>query len=121
VISSTAILEIGLAGLYDEQGPPVEDADVAFWSIPSSVLKSIHQDVTALQNKHDADLLTGLEKAGFKLDQGPDGAGLFMKYFQRGGGYYSKYNWALRLLPSSKIYLHPVLSSVLRFLRMLLY
>lgn len=48
VISSKAILEIGLAGLYDEQGPPVEDADVAFWSIPSSVLKSIHQDVTAL-------------------------------------------------------------------------
>jgi cation diffusion facilitator CzcD-associated flavoprotein CzcO len=88
VISSKAILKIGLAGLYDEQGPPVEDADVVFWSIPSSVLKSIHQDVTVLQNKHDADLLAGLEKAGFKLDQGPDGAGLFMKYFQRGGGYY---------------------------------
>ncbi|TVY34439.1 putative indole-3-pyruvate monooxygenase [Lachnellula subtilissima] len=88
VISSKAILEIGLAGLYDEQGPPVEDADVAFWSIPSSVLKSIHQDVTAAQNKHDEKLLAGLEKAGFKIDQGPDGAGLFMKYFQRGGGYY---------------------------------
>ena len=88
VISSKAILEIGLAGLYDEQGPPVDDADVIFWSIPSSVLKSIHQDVTAEQNKHDATLLAGLEKAGFKLDQGPDGAGLFMKYFQRGGGYY---------------------------------
>jgi len=88
VISSKAILDIGLAGLYDEQGPPVEDADVAFWSIPSSVLKSIHQDVNALQNKHDEKLLAGLEKAGFKLDQGPDGSGLFMKYFQRGGGYY---------------------------------
>jgi len=88
VISSKAILEIGLAGLYDEQGPPVEDADVVFWSIPSSVLKSIHQDVTAAQNKHDEKLLAGLEKSGFKIDQGPDGAGLFMKYFQRGGGYY---------------------------------
>ncbi|PMD13504.1 dimethylaniline monooxygenase (N-oxide forming) [Hyaloscypha hepaticicola] len=88
VISSRAILEIGLAGLYDEQGPPVEDADVAFWSIPSSVLKSIQVDVTATQNKHDAKVLEGLEKAGFKLDQGPDNSGLFMKYFQRGGGYY---------------------------------
>lgn len=88
VVSSQAILEIGLAGLYDEQGPPVEDADVAFWSIPSPVLKAIHQDVTAAQNKHDAKLLAGLEKAGFKTDRGPDGAGLFMKYFQRGGGYY---------------------------------
>ncbi|TVY85978.1 putative indole-3-pyruvate monooxygenase, partial [Lachnellula willkommii] len=88
VISSQAILEIGLAGLYDEQGPPVEDADVAFWSIPSPVLKSIHQDATATQNAHDAKLLAGLESAGFKTDRGPDGAGLFMKYFQRGGGYY---------------------------------
>ncbi|KAH7346631.1 dimethylaniline monooxygenase (N-oxide forming) [Rhexocercosporidium sp. MPI-PUGE-AT-0058] len=88
VVSSESILKIGLAGLYDEQGPPVEDADLAFWSIPSSVLKSIHIDVTALQNKNDAKLLEGLEKAGFKLDQGPDRAGLFMKYFQRGGGYY---------------------------------
>jgi cation diffusion facilitator CzcD-associated flavoprotein CzcO len=88
VISSKSILEIGLAGLYDEQGPPVEDADVAFWSIPASVLKSIQIDVTAAQNKHDEKTLQGLEKAGFKLDQGPDRAGLFMKYFQRGGGYY---------------------------------
>jgi cation diffusion facilitator CzcD-associated flavoprotein CzcO len=88
VISSKAILAIGLAGLYDEQGPPVEDADVTFWSIPSAVLKGIQRDVTAIQNKHDAELLAGLEKAGFKLDKGPDGSGLFMKYFQRGGGYY---------------------------------
>ncbi|KAI9054438.1 hypothetical protein LZ554_001600 [Drepanopeziza brunnea f. sp. 'monogermtubi'] len=88
VISSESLLKIGLAGLYEEAAPPVEDADVVFWSIPASVLKSIHIDLTALQNKHDEKLLTGLEKAGFKLDQGPDNSGLFMKYFQRGGGYY---------------------------------
>jgi hypothetical protein len=88
VISSGSILEIGLAGLYDETGPDVEDADLAFWSIPSSVLKNIQRDVTKLQNEKDKDVLAGLEKAGFKLDQGPDGTGLFMKYFQRGGGYY---------------------------------
>jgi hypothetical protein len=33
-------------------------------------------------------LLEGLTKAGFKIDQGPDDSGFFMKYFQRGGGYY---------------------------------
>jgi cation diffusion facilitator CzcD-associated flavoprotein CzcO len=88
VISSKAILEIGLSPLYSEQGPPVEEADMIFWATPSEVLKTIHQDVTAEQNKHDAELLKGLEKAGFKLDQGPNDAGLFMKYFQRGGGYY---------------------------------
>jgi hypothetical protein len=88
VVSSSAILKIGLAGLYDETGPPVEDADVFFYSIPNTVLKGIHVAVTAAQNEHDAKVLEGLEKAGFKLDQGPDNAGLLMKYFQRGGGYY---------------------------------
>lgn len=88
VISSKAILDIGLKGLYDEGGPPVEDADIAFWSIPAPILKGIQRDVTALQAEHDKELLAGLTKAGFKLDSGPDGAGLFMKYFQRGGGYY---------------------------------
>jgi hypothetical protein len=88
VISSASILDIGLAGLYDETGPPVDDADVFFHSIPNPVLKAIHVAVTAAQNEHDAALLDGLTKAGFKLDQGPDGTGLFMKYFQRGGGYY---------------------------------
>jgi putative flavoprotein involved in K+ transport len=29
-----------------------------------------------------------LEKAGFMLDFGPDGSGLFMKYLRRGSGYY---------------------------------
>jgi len=88
VISSDAILKIGLAGLYDETAPPVEDADVFFHSIPNAVLKGVHVAVTAAQNAHDAKTLDGLTKAGFKLDQGPDDAGLFMKYFQRGGGYY---------------------------------
>ncbi|MGH3533697.1 MAG: hypothetical protein ACRDQG_03160 [Pseudonocardiaceae bacterium] len=35
----------------------------------------------------DAELLAGLEAAGFNLDFGEDGSGLFMKYLTRGGGY----------------------------------
>lgn len=88
VISSKAILKIGLGGLYDENGPPVDDADVFFHSIPTPVLKGLHVAVTKAQNQHDREILEGLAKAGFKIDQGPDDAGLFMKYFQRGGGYY---------------------------------
>lgn len=88
VMSSDSILNIGLAGLYEEHGPPVEDADLMFWSIPSTILKAIQIDVTALENKNDAQLLEGLERVGFRTDQGPDRSGLFMKYFQRGGGYY---------------------------------
>lgn len=88
VISSEAITEIGLKGVYDETGPPVDDADLWLHSMPSEVLKSLQVIVTALQNKHDAAILEGLKKVGFGLDQGPEDAGLFMKYFQRGGGYY---------------------------------
>ena len=36
----------------------------------------------------DAEFYAGLEKAGFWLDWGADGSGLFMKYLRRGSGYY---------------------------------
>ena len=36
----------------------------------------------------DGVLLRGLTAAGFSVDSGPDGAGLYMKYLSRGGGYY---------------------------------
>lgn len=87
VVSAKAFLKFGLAGLYDEQSPPVEDADVALWSVPSAVLKSLQQDVTAAQNEYDKNILTGLEIAGYKVDKGPDNAGLMMKYYQGGGGF----------------------------------
>jgi len=88
VISSESITDIALAGLYSENGPPIEDADLCLHSMPSEVLKAVQVKVTKLQAEHDADILKGLEKAGFKLDKGPDDGGLLVKYFQRGGGYY---------------------------------
>jgi hypothetical protein len=36
----------------------------------------------------DADLLRGLEAAGFAIDFGDDGSGFLMKYHRTGGGYY---------------------------------
>lgn len=39
-------------------------------------------------NEIDGETLKGLEKAGFKLDKGIDDSGLWIKYLQRGGGYY---------------------------------
>ncbi|KAL3446397.1 hypothetical protein BJX65DRAFT_318847 [Aspergillus insuetus] len=88
VISSEAITNIGLAGLYDENGPPTEDADLWLWGLPAELLKVQQIGVTKLENEHDRATLEGLERAGFKVDKGPDGAGLLQKYFQRGGGYY---------------------------------
>lgn len=36
----------------------------------------------------DKDMLEGLRKAGFKVGMGVDGAGFFISYLQRSGGYY---------------------------------
>ncbi|RMZ76991.1 hypothetical protein DV738_g4629, partial [Chaetothyriales sp. CBS 135597] len=102
VISSESITEIGLKGVYDENGPPVEDADIWLHGTPTSVLKLIQYNVTALQNARDKEILDGLTKVGFKLDQGPDNAGLFFKYFQRGGGYYIDVG-ASKLISEGKI------------------
>ncbi|SPN98639.1 probable flavin-containing monooxygenase [Cephalotrichum gorgonifer] len=87
VVSSKAIMD-GLKGSYDEGGPPVDDTDLFVHGMPSSVLKALHLGVAKMQAGTDAELHAGLEKAGFRLDHGPDGSGLFLKYFQRGGGYY---------------------------------
>ena len=88
VVSSDCILNVMLAGLYEENGPAVDDADISFISVPSPVLKRLHQDAMKEIYRRDKDTIQGLERAGFHVDQGPDESGFFMKYFQRGGGYY---------------------------------
>ena len=88
VMSSKAGLDVSLGGLYEEGGPDTEDADLMFMSIPNPMLKRMHFDATKETAKRDKDLLAGLQKGSFKLDSGPDESGFFMKYFQRGGGYY---------------------------------
>jgi cation diffusion facilitator CzcD-associated flavoprotein CzcO len=88
VISSEAITDIGLKGLYDEDAPPVEDADLIAWGFPTTALKAQQVKLTKVQHEHDKKILDGLRKAGFGLDSGPNDAGLMLKYYQRGGGYY---------------------------------
>lgn len=88
VVSSKAIVDIALKGLYDEDGPPVDDADLWLHGLPMELFKAQQIKVAKKQAEQDRDLLTGLEKAGFRLDRGPSETGLFLKYFQRGGGYY---------------------------------
>lgn len=87
VTTSKSITDIVLRG-YAEDGPPVEDVDLLTHSYPLSVLKTLQISVAKKQAENDRDILEGLIRAGFKVDTGPGGAGLFFKYFQRGGGYY---------------------------------
>ncbi|KAK9774715.1 putative FAD/NAD(P)-binding domain-containing protein [Seiridium cardinale] len=88
IIGADTIKNLLLGSLYSEDGPPIEDADMLIWGWPSEVFKAIHQQLTTMQVDQDKEILEGLEKAGFKVDYGPDDCGIFIKYFQRGGGYY---------------------------------
>ncbi|KEF51714.1 uncharacterized protein A1O9_12349 [Exophiala aquamarina CBS 119918] len=88
VISSKFRNTEGLKGLYAEGGPPTEDADLLVWGLPMELFKTQQRKVCELQNKHDAELLDGLTRVGFKLDRGVDETGYMMKYLHRGGGYY---------------------------------
>lgn len=47
----------------------------------------LHKYTTKAIAELDKDMIQGLEKAGFKFDYGPDGAGFLLKYFRKGGGY----------------------------------
>ncbi|KAM6479998.1 hypothetical protein HDV62DRAFT_366789 [Trichoderma sp. SZMC 28011] len=87
VTKSESITGIVLSA-YSENGPPVEDVDLLIHSASMALLKTYQISTARKQAENDRDILEGLLRVGFKVDTGPDGAGLFYKYFQWGGGYY---------------------------------
>ena len=66
--------------------PPVDDADIVNMSVPSSIGKHLQKAVNKEIIRRDSD--NSLATAGFALNSGPDGSGLWMIYLSRGGGYY---------------------------------
>ena len=85
-------MELALGGLYSEEavktGITTDKADLIFASIPYKIMHTFQIPVYEEMKKRDADFYARLEKAGFMLDFGDDGSGLFMKYLRRGSGYY---------------------------------
>ena len=102
VVSSKAVTSIAFKGLYDQDGPPTDDADMLLHGMPNSLLKTVQIAISKMQAEHDKETLDGLARAGFKVDRGPDDAGLFFKYMQRGGGYYIDVG-ASKLIADGKI------------------
>ncbi len=92
IATSDSLMELALSGLYSEQavknGIDHHKADLIFASVPYRIMHNFHIPVYEQMKKRDADLYGRLEKAGFLLDFGDDGSGLFMKYLRRGSGYY---------------------------------
>ena len=92
IVRSESLMEVGLGPLYSEAaveaGMTTQKADMTFASIPYAILHEFQIPVYEEIARRDADFYAALEKAGFRLDWGADGSGLFMKYLRRGSGYY---------------------------------
>ncbi|MDT8326565.1 MAG: NAD(P)/FAD-dependent oxidoreductase [Roseovarius sp.] len=92
IVRSDTLMDIGLGALYSEQavrdGMTTNKADMIFASLPYRILHEFQIPLYEQMREVDKDFYAGLEKAGFKLDWGDDGSGLFMKYLRRGSGYY---------------------------------
>jgi putative flavoprotein involved in K+ transport len=92
IVRSDTLMEIGLGGLHSDQavraGMTTNKAHMIFASLPYRILHEFQIPLYKQMREKDADLYAGLEKAGFWLDWGDDGSGLFMKYLRRGSGYY---------------------------------
>jgi putative flavoprotein involved in K+ transport len=92
IVRSDTLMDIGLGALYSEQavrnGVTTEKADLIFASLPYRILHEFQIPLYDKMREVDAEFYAGLEKAGFWLDWGADGSGLFLKYLRRGSGYY---------------------------------
>lgn len=73
---------------YREGGPAVQDVDLVGASIPYPLLTEFYKGLTKQFAEWDKELLTSLERVGFKTDFGDDGSGFYLKYLRTGGGYY---------------------------------
>lgn len=92
IVKSDSLMEIGLGDLYSERalaaGMTTEKADLTFASLPYRIMHEFQIPLYDQMREKDKDFYARLEAAGFELDWGADGSGLFMKYLRRGSGYY---------------------------------
>lgn len=77
-----------LGEFWAEDGPPTDIGDRLWLSYPLLVTKQLHKRVLDQVKELDKELLSGLEKVGYKLSWGDDDAGFIIGAYQRGGGYY---------------------------------
>lgn len=92
VVRSDTLMDIGLGALYSEKavanGMTTNKADMNFASLPYRIMHEFQIPLYDQMKVVDKAFYAELEKAGFQLDWGADGSGLFMKYLRRGSGYY---------------------------------
>ncbi|GAA3542003.1 flavin-containing monooxygenase [Nocardioides daeguensis] len=92
IVKSDTLMDIGLGDLYSERaleaGVTTEKADLIFASLPYKIMHEFQIPLYDQMRERDQDFYDRMAAAGFDLDWGDDGSGLFMKYLRRGSGYY---------------------------------
>lgn len=92
IVKSDTLMDIGLGDLYSERaleaGVTTEKADLIFASLPYRIMHEFQIPLYDQMKERDKDFYDRMTAAGFDLDWGDDGSGLFMKYLRRGSGYY---------------------------------
>ncbi|WP_407342878.1 NAD(P)-binding domain-containing protein [Pengzhenrongella phosphoraccumulans] len=92
IARSDSLMDLALGGLYSERalaaGVTTAKADLLFASLPYRILPAAQIPVYQEMAERDAEFYAQLAAAGFDLDFGVDGSGLFVKYLRRGSGYY---------------------------------
>jgi putative flavoprotein involved in K+ transport len=92
VVRSEMLMELAWGKLYSqaalESGISTEIADLTLAATPFRLLPEMQKPIYEEIKKRDAELYSGLERAGFRTHFGEDGSGLHSIYLRRGAGYY---------------------------------
>eukprot|EP00966_Prymnesium_polylepis_P076328 1769192-Prymnesium_polylepis.1 len=92
VVSEESILGVGMNALYSEdaieRGITHELADLIVTTLPLKLQEERWRLGTAQMRQQDAAMHAALERAGYQLDFGADGTGVYGKSFRQGGGFY---------------------------------
>jgi putative flavoprotein involved in K+ transport len=92
IVKSDTLMDVGLGDLYSERalasGVTTEKADLVFASLPYRIMHEFQIPLYDRMRERDKEFYDRMTAAGFELDWGDDGSGLFMKYLRRGSGYY---------------------------------
>jgi cation diffusion facilitator CzcD-associated flavoprotein CzcO len=67
---------------------PIDDTDLIAASVPYPLLARLHKPLSKQMAEDDKELLDGLRRVGFLLDNGEDDTGYFLKLLRYQAGYY---------------------------------
>lgn len=89
--SPTVVVNIDPANLIYalyKEGRSIDEIDIVSIANNFDATLASYRQFARIVTEMDKDLLAGLEKAGFRTDQGYLNGGYFANYLHRGGGYY---------------------------------